>query len=91
MSFVLDKIPKSSIEYVNSIIQDEEVTILLKKNRKTKHGDFSVNKNGKRKITINSDLNPYRFLITLLHEISHLFVFKIYGFKVKPLCFYIFI
>ena len=84
MSFVLDKIPKSSIEYVNSIIQDEEVTIHLKKNRKTKHGDFSVNKTGTRKITINSELNPYRFLITLLHEISHLFVFKIYGFKVKP-------
>ena len=34
MSFVLDKIPKSSIEYVNSIIEDEEVTIHLKKNRK---------------------------------------------------------
>ena len=31
MSLVLDKIPKSSIEYVNSIIQDEEVAIHLKK------------------------------------------------------------
>ena len=34
MSLVLDKIPKSSIEYVNSIIQDEEVTIHLKKTEK---------------------------------------------------------
>ena len=84
MALIFDKIPESSIEYVNSIIQNEDILIILKKNRKTKHGDFSVNKKGIRKITINSDLNPYRFLITLLHEISHLFVFNEYGFKIKP-------
>ena len=84
MALIFDKIPESSIEYVNSIIQNEDILIILKKNRKTKHGDFSVNKKGIRKITINSDLNPYRFLITLLHEISHLFVFNEYSFKVKP-------
>tara|TARA_Y100000746_G_scaffold231041_1_gene243861 strand:+ start:790 stop:1374 length:585 start_codon:yes stop_codon:yes gene_type:complete len=84
MALIFDKIPESSIEYVNSIIQNEDILIILKKNRKTKHGDFSVNKKGIRKITINSDLNPYRFLITLLHEISHLFVFNEYGFNIKP-------
>ena len=84
MALIFDKIPESSIEYVNSIIQNEDILIILKKNRKTKHGDFSVNKKGIRKITINSDMNPYRFLITLLHEISHLFVFNEYGFKIKP-------
>ena len=84
MALIFDKIPESSIEYVNSIIQNEDILIILKKNRKTKHGDFSVNKKGIRKITINSDLNPYRFLITLLHEISHLFVFNEYGFNIRP-------
>ena len=84
MALIFDKIPESSIEYVNSIIQNADILIILKKNRKTKHGDFSVNKKGIRKITINSDLNPYRFLITLLHEISHLFVFNEYGFNIKP-------
>ena len=84
MALIFDKIPESSIEYVNSIIQNEDILIILKKNRKTKHGDFSVNKKRIRKITINSDLNPYRFLITLLHEISHLFVFNEYGFNIKP-------
>ena len=29
-------------------------------------------------------MNPFRFLITLLHEISHFFVYKDFGFKTKP-------
>ena len=40
--------------------------------------DFSV------EITINLDMNPFRFLITLLHEISHFFVYQDFGFKTKP-------
>ena len=35
-------------------------------------------------ITINDDLNQYRFLITLIHEISHYKAYKKYGPYVKP-------
>ena len=35
-------------------------------------------------ITINEDLNAYRFLITLIHEISHYFSVKNYGVHIKP-------
>ena len=68
---LFEKIPEASLEYVKSLILSENITIKLKKSRKTKHGDFSVKKNGLCKITINDDLNQYRFLITLIHEISH--------------------
>jgi hypothetical protein len=58
--------------------------LLVKKERRTKHGDFRVLKNGECQITINSNLNSYRFLITLIHEIAHYKVYKIYDKKVKP-------
>ena len=81
---VFEKIPEASSEYVKSLIFSENLTIKLKKSRKTKHGDFSVKKNGLRMITINDDLNQYRFLITLIHEISHYIAYKNYGPHIKP-------
>ena len=78
------KIPEASLEYVKSLILSENITIKLKKSRKTKHGDFSVKKNGLCMITINDDLNEYRFLITLIHEISHYIAYKNYGSYIKP-------
>ena len=81
---VFEKIPDASTEYVKSLIISENITIKLKKSRKTKHGDFSVKKNGLCIITINDDLNQYRFLITLIHEISHYIAYKNYGPHIKP-------
>lgn len=78
------KIPGASVEYVKSLILSENITIKLKKSRKTKHGDFSVKKNGLCMITINEDLNQFRFLITLIHEISHYIAYKNHGPYIKP-------
>ena len=81
---LFEKIPEASLGYVKSLILFENITIKLKKSRKTKHGDFSVKKNGLCMITINDDLNQYRFLITLIHEISHYKAYKEYGLYIKP-------
>ena len=81
---VFEKIPEASSEYVKSLIFSENLTIKLKKSRKTKHGDFSVKKNGLCMITINDDLNQYRFLITLIHEISHYIAYMKHGPYIKP-------
>ena len=51
--------------------------------RSTKHGDFKRFKDGKIQITINNDLNPYRFLLTLVHEYAHLVTYKEYK-RVRP-------
>ena len=82
MEQIFDKIPKSSVEYVRGLIS-ENIIFKLKKSRRTKHGDFQ-SKNGLMIITINEDLNAYRFLITLIHEISHYFSVKNYGVHIKP-------
>ena len=70
MKEILNRIPAESEDYVTNLIKSNNIKILLKKKRKTKHGDFSVKKNGNMLITLNSDLNSYRFLITLIHEIK---------------------
>ena len=59
MQQIFDKIPDSSVEYVEGLIFSEKIIFKLKKSRKTKHGDFSVKKNGSIYITINDDLNQY--------------------------------
>ena len=81
---ILNYIPEASTNYLIEILNKENIQILVKEERKTKHGDFRVLKNGKCQITINSNLNPYRFLITLIHEIAHYRVYKIFEKKVKP-------
>ncbi len=65
-------IPKSSIDLVEFLLQKYKFKLRIKNKRKTKHGDFRLLKNGKYQITINNDINKYRFLITLIHEIAHL-------------------
>ena len=84
MQEIFQKIPKASLEYVKGLINCENILFKLKKNRETRHGDFSVKKDFSVEITINSDMNPFRFLITLLHEISHFFIYKDFGFNTKP-------
>ena len=61
-----------------------QLNIILVSERKTKRGDFRVYSNGLKKITLNQDPNKFRFLITLLHEISHQLVFQRFGNKVRP-------
>ena len=83
-SSILTYIPENSRDYLNKILSENRISLLVKKERRTKHGDFRVLKNGECQITINSNLNSYRFLITLIHEIAHYKVYKIYNNKVKP-------
>lgn len=65
-------IPKQAIDLVEELLIKYPFFLIIKNNRKTKHGDFRLLKNGAYQITINNDLNNYRFLITLIHEIAHL-------------------
>lgn len=51
----------------------------------TKVGDYRHPHNGKpHQITVNHNLNPYSFLITLIHEIAHLTTWNKFRNKVQP-------
>lgn len=76
-------IPKESIDLVENLLRKYKFSLIIKNKRKTRHGDFRPLANGKMQITINNDLNNYRFLITFIHEVAHLVTHKKYK-RVKP-------
>ena len=79
-----DFIPKAAYDQVAQLLLHDNLVVKIKKERKTRHGDYRRLPNGKHQITINSNLNTYRFLITLIHEIAHFEAYKTYGKMIKP-------
>ncbi|MBN2868074.1 MAG: sprT domain-containing protein [Flavobacteriaceae bacterium] len=77
-------IPEASVAKVLQLLEQDNLTVLVKKERKTRHGDYRKLPNGKHQITVNGSLNKYRFLITLIHEIAHLEAYKKFGKFIKP-------
>ena len=84
MEHFFQLIPGKSKKKVIKLLESEPVIIRVTKKRFSKHGDFRIKANGDFFITINESTNPYRFLITLLHEIAHYIVFKKYSSRSKP-------
>ncbi len=81
---LLDFIPTESHLLVKDLLTIDNLTIKIKKERKTRHGDYRQLPNGKHQITVNSNLNSYRFLVTLIHEIAHFEAYNTYGRLIKP-------
>ena len=81
---LFDLIPDESCELVKPLVSKDSLEIKVVNVRKTKHGDFKKLKNGFNQITLNHINNKYRFLITLIHEITHLYVYKLFKNTVKP-------
>lgn len=77
-------IPETAIPKVLELLMHDHLVVLVKNERKTRHGDYKRLPNGRHQITVNSNLNTYRFLITLIHEIAHFEAYKEYGRFIKP-------
>ena len=76
-------VPLESRVILQAWIDELGVDLVIKNPRKTKLGDFKVHY-GKLSISINNNLNPYSFLITLTHELAHAFVYAKHSNKVLP-------
>jgi hypothetical protein len=81
---VLHFIPHHARDRVVDLLDKDGLVVKVKQERKTKHGDYRSLHNGMHQITINANLNPYRFLITLIHEIAHFEAYQNYGYRIKP-------
>ena len=77
-------IPQPAIAYVLELLKHDNLVVKIKNERKTRHGDYRKLPNGKHQITVNANLNQYRFLITLIHEIAHFEAYKNYNRFIKP-------
>ncbi|MDT0558438.1 SprT-like domain-containing protein [Ichthyenterobacterium sp. W332] len=84
LNLINTHLPSHACEYVNELLSVSDLVIKIKNERRTKHGDYRRLHNGKHQITVNANLNSYRFLITLIHEIAHFKAYQVYGQVIKP-------
>jgi len=68
-------IPDNALDMLIVYLQGHTLDCRITRKRSTKTGDFRPARNGQPpRLTVNGDLNPYAFLLTLIHEIAHFFV-----------------
>ncbi|CAM4272468.1 SprT-like domain-containing protein [Gillisia limnaea] len=85
MSDILEKyLPSHAVSPVFEMVKEHRVHLKIVNERVTRHGDYRRMPDGIHQITVNANLNEYRFLITLIHEISHLLAFERFGRAIKP-------
>lgn len=77
-------LPQGSLNLVEAMLAQYPIQLRISKPRKTKFGDYRFpEKGGAHRISVNGDLNPYAFLITLIHEYAHLLAFDKFGRSIK--------
>jgi len=77
-------LPEASVGTMHDWLQQYKIHLKITRKRSSKLGDYRSPHNGKgHHITVNHDLNPYAFLITLIHEIAHLITWEKYRNKVR--------
>lgn len=77
-------LPEGSFEDVSYYLLHYKVHLTITRERKSVLGDYRnsfADKN--HRISVNGNLNKYSFLITLLHELAHLFTYERYGHRVQ--------
>jgi SprT protein len=77
-------LPAGSYEEVAHYLHHYKVQLTITRERKSILGDYRhsfADKN--HRISVNGNLNSYSFLITLLHELAHLFTYERFGHRVS--------
>ncbi len=77
-------LPEGSFDDVAHYLQHYKVHLTITRERKSVLGDYRnsfADKN--HRISVNGNLNQYAFLITLLHELAHLFTYERFGHRVQ--------
>lgn len=78
-------IPEESFDDVLYYVQHYKVQLTITRQRETILGDYRHSHLTKgHRISVNGNLNKYSFLITLLHELAHLFTYERFGHRVSP-------
>jgi len=80
-----DFLPEGSVEIVSEWLVNYKISLKIVRERNTKLGDYRCPSSLKgHRISVNGNMNPYSFLITLVHEMAHLLVWEKYRGKVYP-------
>ena len=72
-------IPDQSIDYILQWFLETRVRLRISQGRSSKSGDYRpAHQNLPPRISVNNNLNPYDFLITLVHEMAHHEVWRVH-------------
>jgi hypothetical protein len=84
--FLEQFLPPGAFDDVAPFFVSHTIHLTLTHERKSVLGDYRnpTTADPFHRISVNANLNPYSFLITLLHELAHLFTFVHFGHKVSP-------
>lgn len=76
-------LPEGSFEEVMTYLHEHKVHLTISRKRQSVLGDYRhAHENRSHRISVNGNLNPYAFLITLLHELAHLLTYEEFGHRV---------
>lgn len=77
-------LPPGTTAPVIAYLHQHKVHLTITRQRKSILGDYRHRTHDyNHRITVNGNLNPFSFLITLLHELAHLLTFEHYGNRVS--------
>ena len=87
ISFLEQFLPRGAFEQIEPFFRSHTIHLTLTHDRRSVLGDYRhpMPDAPYHRISINATLNPYSFLITLLHELAHLFTFVHFEHKAPPL------
>ena len=78
-------LPEGTFDAVVAFLQHYKVQLTITRARRSILGDYRNAHGGHgHRISVNGNLNPYAFLITLLHELAHLVTYEKYRHRVQP-------
>lgn len=84
-ALLVQYLPEQSLERICELLERRKVAVKITGKRHSKLGDYrSPHNNTGHRITINSNLNRFSFLITLVHELAHLSIWEKHRRRVKP-------
>lgn len=76
-------LPPNTSGMVMHYLHQHRIHLTIARERKSVLGDYRHRTtNHNHRISVNGNLNPFAFLVTLLHEIAHLLTFEQYGNRV---------
>ncbi|MEO7445314.1 MAG: SprT-like domain-containing protein [Ferruginibacter sp.] len=79
-----DYLPPNSFEQVMEYLNHYKVHLTIARQRQSILGDYRhAHGSNNHRISVNSNLNKYSFLVTLLHELAHLFTYEKFGNRVS--------
>lgn len=84
LDYLCRYIPSPAAVIVLEYLHQYKVHLTITRERKTVLGDYRhATQYQAHRISVNGNLNPYAFLITLVHELAHLVTFTQYGNRVQ--------